>query len=500
MHRCWRGSCAAALALVLCAPNGQAEDAPALLRHIPESANALVVVRFSQMLDSPLAQRERWQANQREKFLAIVGDMPAWVDLLVLGAQVHPADSSAAWRVALVPHPSSVVIDSIAARERGVVESLAEHKAVLSTRGIYYVELEEGLLGLRTPPYRQDVARWVRKSGSPSAAGVSPFLRKSGGDAGQLVLALDMADMVDARRVAPYLDRIRLGPQAASQVQRALGRLLGLKVSVRIEERIELTITLDFSVQPGNVGEALKQLFLQALNDQGLGLPELDGLKVKSAGLGIRFEGAILSEDSLRRLLTFALAPPGETPTESETPENDAPATEPDKKLTLKVDVNKTKRYLRSVNQIVADLERSRRQVKDYERTAAWHDNYAEKIDKLPTGGVDGELVEYGGEVSSWLRALAASLRGVAVEVNTQQRSVTYNTTYDPGWGSVNIFGGVGYKAPSTNVQTNLQQVRERQADAIQRGAKQREDIWLLMLDAKSRITDQMQARHGIRT
>ena len=37
-------------------------------------------------------------------------------------------------------------------------------------------------------------------------------------------------------------------------------------------------------------------------------------------------------------------------------------------------------------------------------------------------------------------RALAASLRGVVVDVNTQERSVTYNTNYDPGWGAVSIF------------------------------------------------------------
>ncbi len=62
---------------------------------------------------------------------------------------------------------------------------------------------------------------------------------------------------------------------------------------------------------------------------------------------------------------------------------------------------------------------------------------------------------------------MAASLKGVAVEVDTVGKSLVWKSTFDPGYTEANIWGGLGYRAPSVQVDSNLQQVREKQADAV---------------------------------
>jgi hypothetical protein len=63
---------------------------------------------------------------------------------------------------------------------------------------------------------------------------------------------------------------------------------------------------------------------------------------------------------------------------------------------------------------------------------------------------------------------------------------VTWNVNVDPGYAAASWWGAAGYRAPSWQATSNLQQVRERQAQAVTRGAQQRLDIWQ-MIDARPR-------------
>jgi hypothetical protein len=159
--------------------------------------------------------------------------------------------------------------------------------------------------------------------------------------------------------------------------------------------------------------------------------------------------------------------------------------------------VASSKKYLARIDRSLADLKSSLRRAKDYERTAKWHDTYAEKIDDLPIAGVDPELLEYGSSVSSKLRALAASLRGQAVEVNTQQRSVTWNVNVDPGAVAASWWGGAGYRAPTWQATSNLQEVRQSQAAAISNGSEQRLAIWQMIDDEAAQVRLRMSQKYG---
>jgi len=110
---------------------------------------------------------------------------------------------------------------------------------------------------------------------------------------------------------------------------------------------------------------------------------------------------------------------------------------------------------------------------------------------------VEPELLEFGHRVSERLRALAASLRGQSVSVNAEQQTLVYNYNYDPGWAAASYWGAVGYRAPTFKYDSNLQQVRERQAAAVVKGSQQRITVWNLITSDRSRTEQLMREKHG---
>jgi hypothetical protein len=254
-----------------------------------------------------------------------------------------------------------------------------------------------------------------------------------------------------------------------------------------VDERTTAVVTLDFRSNPSRLETFVKPLFLEALGDLGASIDEFEQGEVSVEGTAVTIS-AELSDDALRRVLSlFTLPHPAETKDEVETPQTDRTS----------ADSKASERYVKRITDVLDDLERMNRRAKDYSKTAAWHDNFAKKIDSLPTPGVDEQLIHHGMSISSKLRALAASLRGVAVDVNTQQQSVTYNAYYDPGWTAVSVWGGVGYREPTYRVESNLEKVRENQAAAIAQGAKERDQIWQMINDERAQMASRMRDISG---
>jgi len=162
--------------------------------------------------------------------------------------------------------------------------------------------------------------------------------------------------------------------------------------------------------------------------------------------------------------------------------------------------LNASRTYYMSVNQIMDDLEAMAKKGGNYNKTATWHDNYAKKIDDLPIRGVDPDLLTWGTTVSSNLRALAVSLRGVPIDVKMLEGGLTYNIQYLPaGYRNNNwsVWSTVSYQPEYVNVETNQAQIRGEQAKAIAAGAKQREQVWQLLLADRQQVRIKMQAKFG---
>ena len=265
----------------------------------------------------------------------------------------------------------------------------------------------------------------------------------------------------------------------------------GVRFEATVNETTQASLSLDFSTQVGSSAKLLQPFLLQAINDQGLHLDEFEQCDAAVRGSSLVVSLGGLSDESLRRVMSLILTDDPERPAQRQAASSArTAASAPDPAARA------SKRYLETVNRIIDDLEKAGRRATSYSRTATWHDNFAAKIDKLPTADVDPQLLDYGESISSKLRALAASLRGVAVDVNSQQRSVTYNMQVDPGWEAANVWGGYSYRAPSVNVTSNLQEVRERQAQAVAKGAKERLQIWTMIREERSQTMRRLKAQY----
>jgi hypothetical protein len=256
-------------------------------------------------------------------------------------------------------------------------------------------------------------------------------------------------------------------------------------------------VRFDFGRRIGDEGKFVKPLFVEFLNDAGAALDELESAEVKVDGQTVTLRTP-LSDESLRRVLSLITAPP---PPHS--PGRAAQATPAPPQPASGPDAIASRRYFQAVSRNVDDLRRAYARAQSYTRTAQWHDNFAQRIDHLPTAGVDPALVDYGRRISSQLRALGASLRGTGVKVNALDRTVVYQTDYVPAngfewwWGGARTAWGPVVNPQNVVVTSNLQEVRAKQAEVVAAAAPERDQIWQIINDERDAMERQMVGKFG---
>lgn len=499
----WRGLITVAWAVALCSLPGVGvadERAAELVRLLPAEANAIAIVRVADILKTERAVREQWAQRQAEEFLSGAAVVPPTVQLLVVGSLVHPSVPEEVWTTGLVSLPESTPFDAVAKLEGGTIQDLAGRPSVRSARDAVFVDLRPGLVGVRTPAFRQEAARWVRQISQPIGGGIAPSLLNAAEQPGHIVLAMDLRDMLDPERALAHLagqayvsqpsTRVHLG----SQLVRIQSGLLTITVGDTLEAEVVFTFADDLEES----AKVFHRVFLDVLGDLGIGIDEFAEAKATVDGKQLRLQ-TTLTEAGLRRILSLIVAPlPSRAAMANRTNETEtAPAAPAPSTPRARPQANPSQVYLTAVNKAIDDLKVANRRAKDYERTATWHDNFARRIDNLPVGGVDKELLDYGRSVAGGMRALAASLRGQKVDIDAQARTFTYNVHFDPGWTAINYWGGAGYRAPTAGFDSNLQDVRSRQAEAVAAGAEQRREIWLSIDNQRGAIEQLMRQRYG---
>lgn len=491
------------LASVLAAPatsHADGPDAASLTQYLPNDANALAIVRVKDILQTPRAIKEEWAKEADERFLSGTGGIPSWVNTLVVGFQVRPATASEVWAAGVVSVPAAVSIEAIAAREQAMIETLGTIKAIRSDRGSYMLGISKGIFGVWRPAIRQEATRWARAIESKVTAPLSEYLQQVSRRSGDVVMAIDLENTLDPTMTMLHLREMK---EITSDAQRdsaydLLMSLSGITLDVDLEETSTAELRVDFKKEVGPNVTLVRNFFLSVLHDHGAEIDEFANAPVKADGTSVSLI-ATLGDDSMRRLISLISSGPAmENMTPSPEPLPAANGTQSvSPRVTAPTPAEASQTYFRQIDQFVNDLNRASRRATDYSRTAMWHENFAEKIDELPITGVDPELIDYGADIASKLRALARSLRGQQLAVNVQQGTLTYDVNFDPGWASVSVWGGVGYGAPTYRVNSNLQQVRERQAAAITAGAQQRDDIWTMMHDSRAKVLRSMQQKYG---
>jgi len=476
-----------------------ADQTQRLLRYVPESANAVAIIRVEEILGGRRARREQWADKQKEKFLAGANVIPPWATTSVFGSKIQLEVPEEVWSVLLLSMQDDVKMANVARHENSQVETLADTPVVQSARDAYFVGLESRVLGIRSPGFRRDVAQWIRSSSRTRESSISPYLEQAASSSAHVVFALDLQDAVDPKRVLERLQSMpNLGAdetelKALVQLARSLQ---GVQLEIKIGNQTDGVLTVDFGTDLGEEGKYVKSIVMNVLGDHGLALDDLKESRSRIEDRAVVLKTQF-SDTSLRRILSLVVAPHPtvvEQPRIAQTPP--LPAAGKNQSRAEASRAKDSKNYYRTIGRYLKDVETSGWD-SGLSGTAEWFDRCAKKIEKLSGTNVDPELMKYGADVSAKLRALSASLRGVDVEVRTQQNTLTYDVHYDPGYSDLSFWGGISRRAPSYNVTSNLQEVRERQAEAVSSGTQKREQIWQMITQDRSRVRQLMQQKYN---
>lgn len=473
------GAFVAFLLALLTGATGIGAEPAALLPMFPEEFNAVAVVRVKDALATKRAEKEGWRGEKSSDFLA--GVIPPWVDLLVRVSHIHPGDTDdAQWSAALVESAQAATMAELAAAEKSTVEMLRGTPVVKNQRGDYLVGFSDKMLGLFRPGYRQDTANWIDRVVSKKTTDLVGYLDEAlKVTRGHVILALDARDLFEPSFIRYRVEGAKAlqgkSPTDLQAVERLFLGLQGVRSQVTIDETIQWEIAIDFSESVGNEAPLVQGVFTEFLDDMGLSIDELAGALVSTEGNAVVLR-AELSDTSLRRIMSLITSPRGKPEKPRKNPDRD---------------------YYRDLEKIVTDLQASSRKSSDPSRVAAWCDNYARKIESASTAGVEPFLVSYGQSLAAKLKALGASLRGMQLEVDVLQNSVTWNVHVTPGYINAGWWGNVGYQPTVYNTTSNLQQVREKQAQAVLAGAKQRDDVWSMIETEREGVRKKLRAKYG---
>jgi hypothetical protein len=475
---------ASAVVVAVSATTARAVDKFAdLLRFLPpEPANAVVVADCTLLYRSPLAVKENWATT------APLG-LPPTIQEAVLAAELAPdLLRGAEWEAGVAYLNVRLTMDELARREKGARDTVAGAEAVLSPRNAYFFDIRPWTVGMQHPADRQDLAQWVRANRNAPTVRLSPFLAESIlnlGREAQFVLAIDLTDALHPDQV-----RRRLGESRALSGQsvdldaaaKALAGLRGVRLDVRVTDAIQGELRAVFAEEVKGFNPAVALALLRGfLSERGAEVEELADWAATAEGQAVVFRGP-LSSHAFRRV-TMLLMPP-------------APAAGPGEgdggPLAAELKLLASQYFFRAIQTYLADLQKPTRQAKrSFENFALWYETSAKKVDQLTPYNVDEDLLKYGYGVAERLRAIAASLRGVAVDVADLEKRISFGVSAGmaPGWG--------WRPQPYLFVQTNQAEIVAKQRDAIDRGEQTRRQIWQTIEAETAAIKAKMEQKFG---
>lgn len=434
-----------------------------LLVAVPPQVNCLVLVDVQKAFASPLAQSERWASDISARFRSGIGFVPPDAGRLVISSQVNLSTMTRDSQVGLVTAQQPPSMRALAEREGGVASDLLGQTVCLSPRNVYFASPASGTLAAVYPADRQVTARWLRHATTAKTATLAPYLQAAADAAGKhtVTVAVDMTNAVD-----PVILRMSLANSPIfvrhknvdmAGLSRQVAAIQGLTFTADVTDKVAGAVRLDFAFDPSPFRGVLRDLFLELLADQGAVIPAVEAWEEKYEGNSLTLSGPLSGPDLKRVLSLFAF--PGATPEEH-------PGAAADR-----VSVAATRQYLGAVEAILADVRRTRED-RGYEKTATWHEKAAAQIEQLNRRAVDPAAVGAAEAAATRLQAIAASLRGLPVDVENLQRQ-QYAYSFRAG----GLFWGWSPFAPSF-VQTNVPEIQKQIAKTVEADKEKRAGLW----------------------
>jgi hypothetical protein len=477
-----------------------ADRVPELLKLLPNNVNSVSIIRVDEMMKSPRAVAEKWKESQEANFLAGSGRIPAWVETLVRGTDIHSLGQGPIQSVALVPQPAGTTLAKLLPADQVVSDQINKFTVWRSNKA-YITQVTPDIVGVVSPPNRQSVSRWFNALAGGGEPTYSKYIQAvTAKYKAHVLYAIDLADFFDPGMLANRVQHsaaLKGNEGDVKALTNLLLKLQGMRLAIDVDSQINAAVAFDFVATPGPVAEYLKPLLIELLDDAGARIDDLTAATVKVEGNSVSLVMP-LSDAGLRRLMTLILTPISVNPKEYQ-PNPEYAQKNPYKAPAASDVGHATLKYFELVNNTMKDLQILNRRAKEYDRTATWHDTYATKILGFPTTNVDPEVVKYAEYLAGGLHALAQSLRGIPTQVDRLGEKVTYKWNMNNFYGPGGWYTPFGYQPAPWEVTSNIQEVRQAQQEAIDKSVDERDGIWNQMLAEKARIAVEMTKRYGLK-
>jgi len=483
-------------ALVLAGPACAAGPFDDLLKFASTNTNAIVLIDARSAFASEVAKKEKWTEQSQQIGYAGLGFVPSGADRLAIAAEINFTTMVRDFQVGLVKVDSVPNLKRLATREGGTTDEIAGQLVAVSPRDVYFTSFPGRIFAAVHPADRQYTARWIRSHRDGRAVTLAPFLRKAADNAGEstVVIALDLEDVLEPAAIrfglqfSPIMVRSKLTNQNALSL--FLGRVKGLTFSAKVTDGVLGKVVVEF---PGDVNRfrgILKDLFLELIDGYGIGIDGMEKWEATFTDTTMTLTGSMTPGDLKRIVTLFSFPQPGQT---EEEPMTDEPT------------VGATQRYLRAVDIIIDDIRQVRvRDDGNNSRTATWHDNAAAQLEQLSRRNVDPLAVDAVYQTSKRLRAIAASLRGVPVDIDAlAQQAFVYSERSPMFWGGWGGWGRRGFIrnlafAPSFAT-TNVPEIQSKMAKVVADDKKRRNETWnqidQIMTDTRRKLGDKYKAK-----
>ena len=457
-----------------------------MLSVVPATANTLVLIDVPAIYASPLAKSLKWSDAYAARFKAGMNTVPPDAQRIAIACATNMHTMRREWQLVLTQVRQVANAREIAARESGKLDEIAGRFAVLSPRDVYFTTISEQQSAAWYPANRQLLSHWLRNvpewQKRPEPV-LSAQLKSAVGAMDKtepILIAFDLTDAFDMESIRAALDDSPV--VAAANPNRAglaktLASLRGVSLAIAMTDALTGTIRVDFGLDPSLYKGVMKNLFLEALEDEGAAIGDLTDWTATFTNTSMMLKGKLDPAIMAHLLALF------EFPSESE-PAEAAPPMD-----IAKTNAELTKKYFRAVIDIIEEVRRSKTR-KDYLKTATWHETYAHKIEHLSTRFVDPEATKFGLATAERLRAIAASQRGVPLDADRIAAGAftyTYRNPYWRGWAG---------RGP-TAVLSNAPAKRGEIAKVIADDEKNRQQIWSQIEKSIAEARVNLTAKYG---
>ncbi|MEM9353863.1 MAG: hypothetical protein AAGA92_12685 [Planctomycetota bacterium] len=468
-----------------------------LLKKIPPSANALVMIDVENTVDTPVAREQGWGEELEQAYVSRPIFLPPEAKKMVLAAALTPDhDFRPLWELAVMELDEPISMRSVARAEGGYTDTINGARAAWTPSDAYFVTIDDSEMGVMFPAERQFVSRWVDYAANSTGPELSEYLAAASqmtSEKVQIALAVDLTDVTNETEVRERLKSSSMLKESGMDIAAAastISSLRGAVLRVAVGEQVQGQLRIDFDEPVAPLGDSAKFIVTQAMKDIGAEIEGIAGWDLELKDRAILMQGP-LSEDDQRRVFSVIEIPSTKFSTLKDKAESEEEATESEVR-------EASLTYYKSIDVLLKDLRRSLRGNK---AAAAVQERYARKIDRMPILHVDPELLDFGTMVAQSLRGIALAKRqgGIDYGVGTAGMGNRTGTTGSSG------YYGSAYQRYFNSGAYNYQAARESaaarssmRASAMAGSKKARVEGFKMIEDAQGELRRRMTEKYQV--